>query len=201
MVGMNFTLLDRCMVAPGAERPPDLFHVARYWRIFMPVPNPVTPPEYLSIGRVWMYRRRQRLAYDGVNTAESSTYNGRSAALTFRPIPMANPQAVTDAWTSGIANPVNQWIEVDFGAEREVDEVVLVPLMFRNGIRNPQTLEIQCSDDGQAWIGLARAVALDWTDGEPKGFAINMPRLRIAPVSRWPGEQRKPVTVTGPGEL
>ncbi|WP_241020796.1 hypothetical protein [Burkholderia sp. Ac-20344] len=32
---------------------------------------------------------------------------------------MADPQAVADAWTSGIANPVSQWIEMDFGAERE----------------------------------------------------------------------------------
>ncbi|UEP49671.1 discoidin domain-containing protein [Burkholderia ambifaria] len=138
----------------------------------MPMPNQVTPTEYLSIGRVWMYRRGKQLAYDGASTSESSAYNGRSAALAFRTTPMDDPQAVSDVWTSSIANPVNQWIEVDFGADREVDEVTLVPLTFRNGSRNPQTYAIQCSSDGHAWTTVYFASGADWTDGQPKRVSV-----------------------------
>lgn len=155
----------------------------------MPDPNPIVPAEYLSIGRVWIFRKGVQLSYDGAVTSQSSMYSGRSAALTFRTTPMSDPQAVGDAWTSGIANPVNQWIEVDFGLVREVDELVLVPLMYRNGARNPQTLDIQCSDDGQLWYSLGRHSGLDWINGQPKRFAIGPAPLNVAPMVRSPGRQ------------
>ncbi|WP_161556532.1 phage head spike fiber domain-containing protein [Burkholderia pyrrocinia] len=138
----------------------------------MPVPNPVSPKEYLSIGRVWMYRRGQQLTYDGASTSESSAYSDRTAALSFRTTRMEDPQAVADAWTSLVANPVNQWIEVDFGTDREVDEMALLPLTFRNGGRNPHTFAIQCSSDGHAWATVYFASGVDWTDGQPKRVAV-----------------------------
>ncbi|RQZ18152.1 hypothetical protein DIE15_08475 [Burkholderia sp. Bp9031] len=180
MIGVNVMLVEQTIAGRVVEQPPDRFCTARYWRIYMPVPNPVTPQEYLSIGRVWMYRQGRRLSYDEARTSESSAYNGRTAALTFRNTPMSEWLGVADAWTSSIANPVNQWIEVDFGTPRDVDEVALVPLTFRKGSRNPQTYAIQCSSDGQAWTNVYFASSLDWTDGQPK-------RVRIPASSRrWP---------------
>ncbi|WP_175692718.1 discoidin domain-containing protein [Burkholderia ambifaria] len=177
MIGLGLSIGRRRLLRAGGGSLPDPHVNARYWRIYMPVPNPVTPTEYLSIGRVWMYRGLRQLTYDGATTSESSSYNGRNAALSFRTTSMEDPQAVADAWTSSIANPVNQWIEVDFGTPREVDEVALVPLTFRKGSRNPQTYAIQCSSDGQAWTNVYFASGLDWTDGQPK-------RVRIPASSR-----------------
>ncbi len=79
---------------------------------------------------------------------------------------------VADAWTSSIANPVNQWIEVDYGSDRDVDEVAVVPLMFRNGSRNPQTFAIQRSSDGQAWTTVYFASGVDWTNGLTKRVSV-----------------------------
>lgn len=172
MIGVNVMLVERAIAGRVVELLPDRYCTARYWRIFMPVPNPVTPTEYLSIGRVWMYRARQQLTYDGATTSESSSYNGRNAALSFRTTPMSEWLGVADAWTNSIANPVNQWIEVDLGVPRDVDEVVLVPLTFRNGGRDPQTYAIQCSSDGRTWTTVYFASGVDWTDGQPKRVAV-----------------------------
>lgn len=149
---------------------------ARYWRVFMPVPNPVTPTDNLSLGRLWMYREWTRLPYTGAAFDQASMYNGRGAALTFQNTDMPDPTSAAAGWTSAIANPINQWIECDFGAVRDVDSVVFAPIMFRAGARNPQTLEIQCSDDRQLWTTLVHATGLTWADGAQKRFVFDLVR-------------------------
>ncbi|MGN7985129.1 phage head spike fiber domain-containing protein [Burkholderia sp. 22313] len=119
-----------------------------------------------------MYRKGEMIPYAGAVTSESSKYAERSAALTFRNEPMANPETYTDAWTSSIANPYDQWIQVDFGVEIEVDVLCVFPLMFKGGARMPQTLWIQCSTDGVDWATLGRYSGLSWSDAQAKSFAI-----------------------------
>ena len=174
MIGLGLSVGRRRLRGAVGGPSPDPHISARYWRIFMPVPNPGTPAQYLALGRVWMYRKGSQLPYDGVTTAESSMYNGRSAALAFKVSPSSDPSNPADAWTSAVANPVNQWISVDFGGPRAVDSVAVVPMTYQNGLRNPQTLDFQYSIDGQSWMTAFSIRGLDWSDGVTKRFVVRV---------------------------
>lgn len=200
MIGVNVMLVERAIGARAFAPPPDRFTTAQYWRIFMPVPNPETPADNLALGRVWMYRNGVKLSFDGAWFYQSSRYNGRGADRTFQTSDMPDPTSAVAGWTSAIANPVNEWIECDFREARAVDSIVFVPIMYRNGARNPQTFAIQCSDDAQLWTTLVAASGLDWTDGAQKAFAINGTTRRIAPMARWPGTQVESFEAFGPDE-
>lgn len=176
MIGLGLSIGRRRVRSAGGAPEPDPHCTARYWRMSMPVPNPVSPQEYLSVGRVWMYRKGSQLSYDGAVASESSMYNGRSAALTFRNTPLVSPEAFADVWTSSIANPVNEWIEVDFGTAREIDSIVIVPMMYRNGLRNPQTFAFQYSMDRQSWTTVFSVSGQNWSDGESKRFGVQPAR-------------------------
>lgn len=119
-----------------------------------------------------MYRGGTQQSYDGAAFDQSSMYGGRNAALTFRDTPMLDPEAYTDVWTSGTAGPRAEWIAVDFGQVCDIDSIVIQPMMYRAGIRNPQTLALQYSYEGEHWRTVIYADGLNWTDGQPKHFAI-----------------------------
>ncbi|MBB5411913.1 hypothetical protein HDG34_005879 [Paraburkholderia sp. HC6.4b] len=124
-------------------------YTARYWRLFFPYPNPVTPADNLAVGRVWMYQRGQRLSYDDVvGFDQSSMYAGRDATIAFQTTSNV-PTSPADSWTSAVAGPSNQWISVDFGVPTTIDTVVVLPVTYNN--RTPETIWVEASD-GAPWV-------------------------------------------------
>ena len=145
MIGLGISLRPR-----GAPRlPAETGYVARYWRLFFPYANPVTPADYIAVGRVWMYRKGERLSYESATGFDqSSMYSNRSARVAFQTTQNV-PATPADSWTCSAAGMQNQWIKVDFGIDAAIDEIVVLPVTYNN--RTPETIVVQASSDGATW--------------------------------------------------
>lgn len=158
-------MLRRMMMAAGGGAPPG-GDEHLYWRIL--ITETRTGDSFLAtIAEVEM-----RATAGGADLCSGGTASASSQEATY-PASKAfdNLTGVEDIWVSGSGQPSPQWLQYQFAAPVEINEVLIrAASTTSRAERAPRSFKIQWSDDGTTWTD-------KWAVTDTSAWAINESRV------------------------